>query len=486
MRDSVLPVRPEVAASAATLTRASFTVRALAELAALGASAATVLWVARALGPESLGVLALALAFLAFAQALSDFGLPSLGAQLVVAEPSLAREVGRNVTRHRMVIASALTATMVLVSALPIDDVTRTYLFGIAVALLLQPFNLAWLLVSLGALKKASIVRVLGSLATLALVVVMIRGPGDAGMAVLLLVTPALVSAVTSVGLIAFGMRLPPSDGGVNTEMTYWIRRSRDYAVADLSVLAYTYADRPLLFLLAGPTAVGLYDAAHRLIQPFYAISVVVREAHFVDLADKLNGPRLMRTMDSFVRWMALLTIPVGPFLSLFSGSVIATLYGEQYADSALILALLGWTISIGYVSGIVVLPFLSWSRGRQYGHALLAGNIANLTLNLLAIPVAGAIGAAIASICSKAAVTVYGWGTFRQESGYPLASRLAPYLIGSGFASLLGWLVRAVSDNDVLGLIAFLAAYAGAVLLTWAGAHSRRLRFLGLPGSGR
>ena len=194
-----------------------------------------------------------------------------------------------------------------------------------------------------------------------------------------------------------------------------------DYAKADVSLLVYMSIDRLLLFVSSGATVVGLYEAAYRLIQPFYALSTVIRESMFLQLARAIRGDHLAPTMKRWARAMFVPTIPVGPFLSLHGASVIAFVYGAGFANASVALAILGWAITIGFVSGAVVLPFLLWNLGREYGNAVLAGNITNVAANFVLIPPFGASGAAFATVAAKIAVAGVGLGTFRAALEFPI-----------------------------------------------------------------
>ena len=263
------------------------------------------------------------------------------------------------------------------------------------------------------------------------------------------------------------------------TSLEAWYRRGFDYAKADVSILVYMSADRLILFVTAGVTVVGLYEAASRLIQPFYALSTVIRESMFLELAHAIGGDRLAPTVRRWARSMFVATIPVGPFLWLHGAWVIALVYGAGFEGATLSLMILGWAITIGFVSGAVVLPFLSWNLGRQYGNAVLAGNITNVAANVLLTPALGGGGAALATVAAKVAVTASGLRPFRAISSFPILGYSMRYLgasIVAAIASAAAWLA---SGEELASILVFAFAYATSVsVLEWSEPRvPRRLR---------
>ena len=439
-------------------------VRGLGELIALAAAAVTSVWISRVMGAEQLGLFAVAATVLAFAQTITDAGLPSLGAQLI-ANGAPERAVWARVTLVRSAGAvSGVILGVVVLTTVGVPPPLRTLLVGALVGWAVSPLNANFALVAVGAIRSVALLRALGALGSTAIAVIFIRTPEDIlGLAVLLTV-PALVNAAGSTMLIlrhGESGRLHKDFDSMPPTVIAWYRRGFDYAKADLSLLVYMSVDRLVLFATAGAFAVGLYEAAFRLIQPFYALSAVIRESMFLELARAYGSPHSAVTMKRWANSMLIATIPVGPFLSIHGAWVIAVIYGPAFADAALPLAILGWAITVGFVSGAVVLPFLSWNLGREYGNAVLAGNVTNVAGNLLLTPAFAGTGAALATVASKVAVTAFGLGPFRAASTFPMITWSLRYLAASMLAASLSVVVLVSAGHEILSTLAFGLAYA-------------------------
>jgi O-antigen/teichoic acid export membrane protein len=237
------------------------------------------------------------------------------------------------------------------------------------------------------------------------------------------------------------------------------------YLKSDASMAVFNSSDRIFLYVFATPTIVGLYDAAYRIIQPFYLISLVVGDAMYASIARAIGTDRLGSVFRLYVERMCFATIPLGFFLVGFSGLVVSVVYGPSYADASGYLAILGWVITFGYTSGIAVLPFAGWNRPREYGNATAAGGVVNLILNVALIPSFGGFGAAWATVGAKVAVTVVGLRYFRRATDYPLVRDLVEYAAISACALVAALGIQQITNvPDIAGAFIFGAAYTGLV----------------------
>ena len=154
--------------------------RGAAELVALAAAAVSSVWISRLMGAEYLGLFAVASTILAFAQAVADAGLPSLGAQLIANNPTSERAVWARVTRLRS-FGAALGAILGCVCLAGIDAQSplRVLLFGSVIALALCPGNAMFALVAIGAMRWVALVRVCSALVSTVFALVFIRTNAD-------------------------------------------------------------------------------------------------------------------------------------------------------------------------------------------------------------------------------------------------------------------------------------------------------------------
>lgn len=164
--------------------------------------------------------------------------------------------------------------------------------------------------------------------------------------------------------------------------------------------------DQLLLFHLRGEGEVALYAVGVRLAEALAMLPEVVLVTVFPLLvASEYEAPeRFRETYRLGFKYLAAVGIPIALALTLARDEIIALLYGPQYADAAMPMAVLAWNMCFGFLGVIYLSLFVAQSRHRAL---LLVSGVAvlvNLGLNLLWIPAYGATGAAIATLVANAA----------------------------------------------------------------------------------
>jgi O-antigen/teichoic acid export membrane protein len=313
----------------------------------------------------------------------------------------------------------------------------------------------------------ASILRVLGAAVTAIVALATIHSEADASRLPYLLVVPTLVVAAASTA-ISFGRGLvhrPPSVWAVAERIRGNRPAMAHFVVADLSVYLYTSSDRLILYAFATPTVVGLYDAAYRLIQPFYGIATVASDTYYSRLANRAS-PAASQLFREYVDFMFFATIPLGFFTAAFAPLIVELVYGGDFAAADGYFAILGWAITFGFISGAAAFPFTVWNMPRQYNTTVTGGSVANLLLNLLLIPPLLGTGAALATVGGKVAATAIGVPLFRRASSYPIVRDVLVYGAWSAiaFAAGVATMVAVGGTVPIAGPAVFALVYVGGI----------------------
>lgn len=444
-------------------------VRSAAETIGMLLGLVSTIWLTRSVGPSYFGYYAVMVTVIGLGGLLINAGLSTAGSQRVANNPNTAGEVLWVVTVTRVVIAAAaIVGGLVLLAVLPMDPILRQYLRVGLVVWAIIPLRSEWALVAQGRLRALSGLRVAGASATLLTVVLLIHDASDAERAAWIPVVGAIVSGAGS-ALLAhrWSAFRRPAAIPLAASIRAYLQDGLHYLKSDVSVFIFTSSDRLFLYAFATPAVVGLYEAAYRVIQPFYMISVVASDAMYLRLAQAMENGQLAPTVRRYVDLMCFATVPVGFFLFAFSSSVISILYGSSYAAASPYLGILGWVITFGYTSGVAVMPFSAWNRPREYGNATGFGGLLNLGLNIALIPPFKGFGAAWATVAAKVAVTLIALRYFRRATDYPLVRDFAEYLIISAAALAVtvptSWIL---SLPAVYGIFVYGAAYVVLVAI--------------------
>ncbi len=438
--------------------------RGLAEIATLAAAAFSLILVARSVGPSVLGDYALATAISQAGFIVVGLGTASAGARRV------ALDRGDSGTWWTVVSIRMLPALTLAVAAVVASNLAGGQWpgFGVAVAVsfLAYVIRSEWLLVGKGAVLEAAWSRVASTLAMAIVAVVIVNESTPASFVPWLIAIPNIVYPLSSAALTARhgSIGRPPSLGVIRSEAVTLLRAARGFVVGDISSYVYSGLDRVLLYVIASPAAAGLYDAAFKLIQPFYLIATVATDTMFRPLAaltDTPSRPTIVRYADL----MLVATIPVGPFLTCFSGPIVTLVYGAPFVEATAILAVLGWVIVVGYLAGLVVLPMTAWGRPRTYAVATSSGAIGSVMGNLALVPWLAGVGTAASGVGANIVTATVAYPEFRRITGASLLSLSGPFLVASALAAVAGAAAQALTSTG-FGMVIFVAVYAMGVPL--------------------
>ena len=307
-------------------------VRGTAEIVGLLLSLISTVWVSRAVGPTLFGYYAVALTIITLGTLGINAGLSMAGAQRAANDPDQSGEIWWAVVAGRLVIAvPAVIIGIVILMAMPIAPVLGGFLVVGFLSWVVVPFRTEWLLIAHGRLAAISAARVLGSVASVLVAVLFVRDPADAWRLPFVAVASATASAAVTmfVAWRSWPLRRPKEQSR-RAVIGAYLADGFHYLKSDAAIFIFTSSDRIFLYVFASPAVVGLYEAAYRVIQPFYTISTVVGDTMYVQLARAFATDRLNATFRRYVDLMCLVTIPLGFFLLAFAPAVISLLYGSE------------------------------------------------------------------------------------------------------------------------------------------------------------
>lgn len=263
--------------------------------------------------------------------------------------------------------------------------------------------------------------------------------------------------------------------------------------VSSLLEQSIIWSDVVLVGLIAGPAAAGIYGAASR----FVGAGVIVLTALRIVVAPRFSAylaredrEQVQQLYTVTAGWILLLGTPIYVLLAWFAPTVLGWL-GAEFVDGvpAMVVLCLG---AIGLLVGGNVQSLLLMSGRSGWGAVnKLVVFAANITGNLLLIPVLGFLGAAatwagcMALDTTLALVQVYRFSGIR-----PALGRIVVILTASGGVTAAACvLALAVAGNTAPGLV-LAVILTGPLLLLYCLADRRRLHLdellALLPGGGR
>ena len=362
-------------------------------------------WVTRYLGPERYGTLSYSLAFVGLFTAVANLGLQGIVVRDLVHCPEQTDEI--LCTAFVLKLAGGLTSLLLslgIVCFLRPNESLLFWMVGIAaLGLVFQAFDALDFWFQSKLLSKR---MVLASIPGFVLITVV-----------------KIFLVVIEAPLIAFAWAwtLETLLGGIGLLVAYQVVTKRATRLkfstklakrllsdcwplifAGLMLMMYNRIDQVMIGQILDSHAVGIYSVAVKLSELWYFLPLITLNSIFPAILEakksgdsKFYEKRVQKVMDLIATIAFLFVLP----LSMFSKSIIMSLYGVAYLGSASILTvyvlsaifyLLGY-IREYWVAAENIAKFSLYSTG--------VGATINILLNLYLIPRYGGIGAAYATL---------------------------------------------------------------------------------------
>ncbi len=225
--------------------------------------------------------------------------------------------------------------------------------------------------------------------------------------------------------------------------------------------------DAVILRSSIGDTALGLYDAAYKVISLTQIIPPYVVGALFPLLAQRAAQQRdtlntLVRRAINVLQWIAWMGVIA---VVLLADQLIWVLGGDAYLpEAANILRVLIWYLPLSYATGVIQYALIAIKKQHAITWAFAVGTVVNISGNLLLIPWLGATAAAIMTIITEVALMTALWSTMRHE----LLALPLRMMLNSALVSLI--LIAIGTTLTAAGVPAIVTAIAAvAVFVVWA-----------------
>jgi O-antigen/teichoic acid export membrane protein len=177
--------------------------------------------------------------------------------------------------------------------------------------------------------------------------------------------------------------------------------------LSTIAVTVYMKVDQVMLRSILGADAVGQYAAAVRISEGWYFIPVAITAAVFPAVlnARQAGNDAYLAKIQSLFNVMVWLAVAIALPMTFLSGIVVTLLYGSAYLPAAPILTVHIWAAVFVFTNNALQQWYIAEGLEKLAAVRTGAGLILNIALNLLLIPAYGAIGAAWATLVSRAMV---------------------------------------------------------------------------------
>lgn len=364
--------------------------------------------VARYLGPEQFGALNFSMAITGFFGAVASLGLQGTAVREIVNEPTRTPSIlGTTAVLQQIAGLAAYTLLIITFTHIRSNDELDLHITAILGAIILfkaSEISIYWFE---SHVQSKYIAWIQGAtfliFSGLKVLLISFDAPLKA-FAWAILAETAIASLASLCALNRCGPKLTSLRFNINQAREI-MRDSWPFALSSIAIMAYMRIDQIMVGMLIGDEAVGIYSAAIQLSEAFYFVPLIIASSVFplVLASKKENNEAYLQHLQHLYDLMVLIGIFIAIPATFLSTSLMPFLFGEQYSDSGMVLAIHIWAsvfVFLGIASGKSLIaenrPLLSLQR-----QAL--GLLSNISLNLFLIPLYGTIGAALSFVISQA-----------------------------------------------------------------------------------
>lgn len=226
-------------------------------------------------------------------------------------------------------------------------------------------------------------------------------------------------------------------------------------ALASLFAVIYFRMDALMLSRLSGSAAVGLYSAAYKFVESSSLLGTVLMSSVFPVLAyffehDKIKFAEFYRKSLELV---AVVAFAIALAIYLFSDSLVRLLSGPAFLAAAPVLRICCCAILLMFVNNIGVNLLFAARRQVHLVWINLVTAAVKFGFNLVAIPLWGPEGAAMATVITEAmiAVSVYALVTRTLGLRSPIFPIAKLGLLGAAFVVICEFANPAIWERVIL-----------------------------------
>jgi O-antigen/teichoic acid export membrane protein len=351
------------------------------------------IYLIRYLGVENFGILSFALALTSILEILSDLGLNILMTRDVARDKSLTQKYFNNIIGIKLILLVILVSGTVLglnLMSYPLNEIYVIYL--ILFMFIFNTFSGVFysLFQAYEKLEYQSIANILNSILMLAGVLLIIKF--NSGL-ILLSILYALIGGLVLLFYVYISLtRFKFPKPRFEFDFNFWkptLAQALQFGLIGVFTTIYVWIDSVMLSFMVGNEAVGIYNAAYRIVLILLFIPVVINAAVF-PVMSRLYGSSsdsLQKITEKYFKFMLLISIPMGILITFFAGNIILLLFGNQYYPSVIALQILIWATVLTFINSSYVQLFQSSDKQMTVTKIAFIGMIINISLNLLLIP---------------------------------------------------------------------------------------------------
>ncbi|MBI5192034.1 MAG: oligosaccharide flippase family protein [Nitrospirae bacterium] len=250
----------------------------------------------------------------------------------------------------------------------------------------------------------------------------------------------------------------------------YMFREAVPLGIAEIIRKVTWQVDTIILSMISTSTAVGLFNAAYKVIQAINLIPITLAHPLFPMFArlGKESPRKLFEAHDKAIKMLFSIGLPMAVILTVYADLTIALLFGPKFHDAVPALQLMSWALFFLFPTSLYVYLFTSIGKQKLFTVASFSCLGINILIDFLLIPYMSFIGACFGTLLSEA--TLCGVGVyFIHKMGHKVSwSGIAgkPFIAGLLLVVLLYFTRHLPLIWQVSGFVSGMGVYVYALFI--------------------
>lgn len=428
---------------------------------------------ARYLGPANYGIITFAIAFTGIFSILADFGLQQITIRDVSRDKALALKYIINLSLLKVILAIVTYGLIALTINLlnyPRETIQVVYVIGLYVVFSSMSQFFYGIFQAFERMGLQAIGQIINVLILLCGVIVAIKYQWS-------LVQFATLYAISGFGVLLYNLAIicwgfkykEAQEAPYRTHLDWqmWknvLKNAWSIGIVSGTIMLYFRIDVLMLRAMKDDVAVGLYTAAHGLMELTLIIPSMLMVSIFPLMCQYYTGDHisLNRAYEKSIKYLFAVALPMALLITILADHIIVIIYGGQFYGAADALRVLIWAGALIYVGAVVGNMYIATNRQRTYLVLAIIALVTNVLLNLALIPSLSYIGASVTKIFNEALGLIVGLYIFHRM-GYKLNMRnvFLPPVLAFVVAGAVAMLLTKLGVNVYIVSAAVLLIYA-------------------------
>ncbi|AUB56464.1 polysaccharide biosynthesis protein [Methanobacterium sp. MZ-A1] len=392
--------------SAARRVAKNTTVLILSNILSYAITFITTVYIARYLGVEGWGIISIALSITGIFGVLTDLGLSSLTVREVARNKSFVDKYLANTIILKIFLGFITFGVIALVSHLAGYSLeVRTVTYIITASVILGAFTNVFYSIfqAYEKMEYQSLATIISNVIMLILTLTVIYlGLGVVGYATVYVIVG--IAGFIYIFLIYIKKYSLPKFG---IDVDFWkeiLKESLPFAISGVFVTIYFWIDSFMLSVMVGNDAVGIYNAAYRLIFVLLFIPTLFVTALFPVMSCHFESAKelLKLEYEKSFKYLFIVAIFIFVYGLAFANEIILIIFGQKFYLAITALQTLIWVVPIIFLTSLFGNIMNAINKQRLVTIVAASNAVFNVVLNLILIPKYSFIGASIATVLTE------------------------------------------------------------------------------------